>query len=145
MHPILNKNLFFVKEQVGMFKASNNFDIYDGETQQQVLTCREPNLGVFTKMFRFTDYKRMTPFHIEIRTTSGDLVLKVKRGVTFFLSSVEVMDETGRVVGRFKQNSSRWAVSLIFMIPTTKCFVPLKVNGVVGILNSFATMWSLPT
>ncbi len=103
MHPILNKNLFFVKEQVGMFKASNNFDIYDGETQQHVLSCREPNLGIFAKMFRFTDYKRMTPFHIEIRTNSGDLVLEVKRGVTFFLSTVEVKDETGRVVGRFKQ------------------------------------------
>ncbi len=103
MHPILNKNLFFVKEQVGMFKASNNYDIFDPETREQLLTCREPNLGFIAKMFRFTDYKRMTPFHIEIRTTSGDLVLEVKRGTTLFLSKVEVLDANGRVVGRFKQ------------------------------------------
>lgn len=103
MHPILNKNLFFVKEQVGMFKASNNYDIFDPETREQLLTCREPKLGIFAKMFRFTDYKRMTPFHIEVRTTSGDLVLEVKRGTTFLLSKVDVLDENGRVVGRFKQ------------------------------------------
>lgn len=28
MHPLLASNVFLVKEQVGMFKASNNFDIY---------------------------------------------------------------------------------------------------------------------
>ncbi len=29
MHPILNKNLFFVKEHVKVFKASKSFDIFD--------------------------------------------------------------------------------------------------------------------
>ncbi len=91
MHPILNKNLFFVKEQVGVFKAANNFDIFDAETQEQLLTCREPNLGIFTKMFRFTDYKRMTPFHIEIRSMSGELVMEIKRGITFLTSDVSVL------------------------------------------------------
>ncbi len=86
-----------------MFKAANNFDIFDAATQEHILTCREPDLGFFTKMFRFTDYKRMTPFNVEIRTTNGDLVLNVKRGTTFILSKVEVFDENGRLVGQFKQ------------------------------------------
>jgi hypothetical protein len=68
MHPIVNKNLFFVKEYVGLFKASNSFDIFDGENQQLIMQCREENLGFFTKMFRFTNYKRMTPFDIDIKT-----------------------------------------------------------------------------
>jgi hypothetical protein len=38
---------------------------------------REPDLGIFTKIFRFTDYKRMTPFSVEIRTPEGQLVLTV--------------------------------------------------------------------
>jgi hypothetical protein len=68
MHPSLNKNLFFVKEHVKIFKAANSFDIKDLETKEIVLQCREENLGFFTKMFRFTDYKRMTPFNMEIKT-----------------------------------------------------------------------------
>jgi len=103
MNPILNKNLFFVKEHVGMFKAANNYDIYDPQTQEMLMTCREDKLGFFTKLFRFTDYKRMTPFHIEIKTTSGDKVLTVKRGTTWFVSNVEVFDEKEQIVGRFKQ------------------------------------------
>jgi uncharacterized protein YxjI len=103
MHPVLQNNLFFVKEQVGVFKAANNFDIFDPNSGQQILQCREPNLGFISKIFRFTDYKRMTPFHVEVTTPEGHKVLSVKRGISIFLSKVEVMDENDQVVGYFKQ------------------------------------------
>jgi len=103
MNPILNKSLFFVKEHRGIFKAANNYDIFDPNTQQMIMTCREERLGIFTKMFRFTDYKRATPFDIEIKTADGKKVLTVKRGISIFLSSVEVFNENDILVGRFKQ------------------------------------------
>lgn len=103
MHSILNRNLFFVKEHIGMFKASNNYDIYNPENQEMVMTCREENLGFLTKMLRFTDYKRMTPFNVEIKTPNGEKVLTVKRGVSIFLSKVEVFDENEQLIGKFKQ------------------------------------------
>jgi uncharacterized protein YxjI len=103
MNPILNRNLYFVKEHVGMFKASNNYDIFAPDSQEMLMTCREENLGFFTKLFRFTDFKRNTPFHIEIKTTDGKSVLSVKRDTTFFLSKVDVFDENDQLVGRFKQ------------------------------------------
>lgn len=96
-------NQYLVKEHVGMFKAANNFDIFDLETGEEVLQCREPNLGVFNKMFRFTDYKRMTPFDIEIRDTSGSVVCQVSRGLSLFLSTVKVHDASGTYIGGFKQ------------------------------------------
>ena len=61
MENLLHRNLFFVKQHIGLFKAACNFDIYDPSTQQMDLTCREENLGFFTKIFRFTNYKVMTP------------------------------------------------------------------------------------
>ncbi len=103
MHKILNQNLYLIKEHVGIFKAANNFDIYNPETSEMIMTCREEKLGFFTKMFRFTDYKRMTPFHIEIKTAGGEPVISVKRGFTFILSKVDVLDENQNLVGRFKQ------------------------------------------
>jgi uncharacterized protein YxjI len=103
MHSSLQINQFFVKEHVGLFKASNNFDIFDPATKQKILECREPNLGIFAKLFRFTDYKRMTPFNIEIRTPEGAKVLSIKRGISLFTSKVDILDENDRVVGHFKQ------------------------------------------
>ena len=103
MNSILKRNLYFVKEHVGMFKAANNYDILDPENQEMIMTCREDNLGGFTKFLRFTRYKKMTPFHIEIKTASGEKVLTVKRGISIFLSKVQVFDENEKLVGIFKQ------------------------------------------
>ena len=103
MLDILSRNLYLVKEHVGMFKAANNYDIYDPETGVEIMECREENLGIFTKILRFTDYKRMTPFDIQIKTPDGRQVVRVKRGISIFLSKVEVLDEHDRVIGLFKQ------------------------------------------
>ena len=106
MHPSLSQNQFFVKEHVGLLKASNNYDIFDPATEQKILECREPNLGVLAKIFRFTDYKRNTPFNIEVRTPEGVKVLSVKKGLSLFLSKVDVLDENDIVIGRFRQKFS---------------------------------------
>ncbi len=103
MHPAVNRNLFLVKEHVGMFKASNNFDILDPESGEEILHCREPNLGAFSKLFRFTDYKRMTPFDVHITTPDGQPVVRASRGVTFFRSRVNVFDEHDTPIGGFMQ------------------------------------------
>jgi len=104
MNSILDKNLFFVKEHVKIFKAANSFDILDPDTKQIVLECREENLGFFTKMFRFTDYKRMTPFNMVIKTLSGQKIVTVRRGVSFLRSTVEVLNEQDMLIGKFKQH-----------------------------------------
>lgn len=103
MNAILNKNLFLIKEKIGIFKASNNYDIFDPQNNATLLICREPNLGFFTKIFRFTDYKRMTPFNVVISTPEGKPIISVKRGFTIFRSDVEVFDENEKLIGFFKQ------------------------------------------
>lgn len=96
-------NQFLVKEHLGIFKAANNYDIFALDSGEQVLECREPNLGLITKLLRFTDYKRMTPFEIEIRDMQGNLVVTVKRGISIFLSKVSVYDCNNEYLGCFKQ------------------------------------------
>ena len=103
MHDTLQNNLFLVKEHVGMFKASSNYDVYDPETGEVILHCREPNLGFFTKLLRFTDWKTLTPFEVEVTTPDGEPILTVKRGVVLFLSKVDVLDDEDTLVGSFKQ------------------------------------------
>jgi uncharacterized protein YxjI len=103
MHEALSRNLYLVKEHVGIFKAANNFDIYDPETGEMIMECREDNLGIFSKILRFTDYKRMTPFDIRVTDMEGRQVLRISRGISVFLSRVEVFDGADQLVGIFKQ------------------------------------------
>jgi uncharacterized protein YxjI len=103
MYPTLQRNLYVVKEHVGLLKAANNYDVLDPGTGEIILHCREPNLGMLTKMLRFTDYKRMTPFDVRITTPAGEPVVTVQRGISLFLSRVKVLDGNGQHIGGFKQ------------------------------------------
>ena len=103
MHDSLNRNVFLVKEHVGMFKAANNYDICDPETGYVIMLCREENLGALTKFLRFTKYKRMTPFDIRITTPEGQQLVRVTRGLTFLRSKVTVLNGNDEVVGGFNQ------------------------------------------
>ena len=105
MDPILEKNLYLFKEHLGLIKAHNNYDIFDPESKEMILHCREKNLNFFYKIVRIflKDYKRMTPFEIEIKGLTGKKILKVKKGVSLFLSKIQVYDENDNIVGIFKQ------------------------------------------
>lgn len=126
MHAVLHQNLYLVKEHVGLFKAANNFDIFDPATGEKIMECREPNLGIFTRLLRFTDYKRHTPFDVEVRTTSGDLVVRVTRGISLILSKVKVYDGEGEHIGGFKQKF--WSIGGKFDVlsPTDQVLCTLK-------------------
>jgi uncharacterized protein YxjI len=103
MTEILNKNLFLIKEHVGIFKAANNYDVYDPETGNIIMECREPNLGFFTKILRFSDYKTMTPFDVQIRTTDEQRIVRIQRGISLLVSKVIISDGDGNAVGYFQQ------------------------------------------
>ncbi len=103
MLDVLKRDLFLVKEHTGIFKAANNYDIYDPATGAMVMECREENLGFFTKMLRFTDYKTYTPFDVQVRTPQGQQVVRVTRGISIFLSKVQVFDEKDAYIGGFNQ------------------------------------------
>src|SRR5262249_29964656 len=114
MHSVLHQNLFLVKEHVGFMKAANNYDVYDPASGEIILECREPHLGMFTKMLRFTEYKRNTPFDVRVGTPEGEPVLSVRRGMNFFLSKVSVFDEEDERVGGFKQKL--WSIGGAFRV-----------------------------
>lgn len=104
MNPILNHSLFFIKEKVGLLKASNNYDILDPNSKSLLLTSRETKMNFLTRLLRFTDYKTYTPFYFEIKDGKGQTVFTIQRGFTLFLSTVKVFDQRQQLVGMFKQH-----------------------------------------
>ena len=105
MEKNLQKNIFLFKEHLGMFKASNNYDIYDPKTKEIILHCREKNLNPVYKIIRLflTDFKALTPFEIDIRGLDGKRIIKVKKGLSLILSKIEVFDKNDKLIGLFKQ------------------------------------------
>jgi len=103
MTDVINKNLYLVKEHIGIFKAANNYDIHDPESGEMLMECREPSLGWFTKLLRFTDYKAYTPFDVQIKSVDDQRIVRIQRGISIFLSKVEVRDHNNELIGGFAQ------------------------------------------
>lgn len=129
MNSLLNNNLYLIKEHIGLFKAANNFDIYNPETSDIIMNCREENLGFFTKMFRFTKYKMMTPFHVEITTDKGEPILSIKRGSSFFgFKPVSVYDEKGNEIGKLVRKFRLGGAKLEILDSNSNNLCTLKGN-----------------
>ena len=90
------KNTFLFKEHVTLFKGSNNYDVYDPQTKEIILHCREKNLTPLYSLLRLfiTELKSITPFEIEISGLDGKKIIKVKKGLSLVFPKIEVFDET---------------------------------------------------
>ena len=128
MDSILEKNLYLFKEHIGLFKAHNNYDIYDPKSKEIILHCREKNLNIFYKIIRTikSSLKMFTPFEIEITHLNGQKVLKVKKNLSLF-AKVEIFDENNNMVGYFKPKV--WTFSNTFEIYNEKDKLLCKCTG----------------
>ena len=72
------------------------------------------------------DTKKMTPFEIDIKVPGGQRLITVKRGVTWFVSKVDVLDEKGMVVGKFKQKFFSIGGKFDVLDPSEKVLCTLK-------------------
>lgn len=103
MYEVLNRNAFLVKQHISPLKAANSYDIYDPESGQLILECREDNLGLATKALRFTRHKQRTPFDINIRVPNAQPILWVRRGGSLMSAKpVTIQRADGTVVGALK-------------------------------------------
>jgi uncharacterized protein YxjI len=99
----LNKNLLLVKERVDLLKAAHNYDILDPATGLVIMECRENNLRPLTRLLRFSDCKRITPFDLRVTALDGAEILRVVRGIPVYVSRVKVLDAEEHLIGGFKQ------------------------------------------
>jgi hypothetical protein len=117
---VLNRNLFFVRDAVkrSTLKTSDKFDVFDPETQQAVLECREPEIGGLTKIGRSVgghhdagssfDYFAKLP-------DDGPQVFRMARGNTSLTLGnipVAVFDHGNELIGKIKKQA--FAIGLKF-------------------------------
>ncbi|WP_299456042.1 phospholipid scramblase-related protein [uncultured Microscilla sp.] len=102
MHEVLNQNLFFIEEQVGLLRAANNYDVYNPRTQALILTCQEENLSFLTKITRFTPFKTRSSFHLKINNNAGETLFYIKRKATVnpYVTPIEVYSSEDQLIGK---------------------------------------------
>ena len=122
----IKENTYLVKEHVGMFKAASNYDIYDPSTGAVAMECREERLGALTKILRFTEWKRNTPFDIRVRTPDGRQIVRIKRGFSLFLSKGTILNGQDEVIGGFQQQIFSIGGAFTILDPSSRPVCQLK-------------------
>lgn len=99
---MFDRRSYAVKEHVGVFKLTDKYDIFDGETGTK-LGCAVEEISTLKMLLRLIVNKQFLPTTVEIRETDdGPAVISLHRGFSFLRPTVEVRDATGRVIGSFK-------------------------------------------
>ena len=130
MIDVLNRNAFVIQQAFRLLKAGTAYDILDAETGQKLLEGREDNLGFITKVLRFTEQRKRTPFDVKIKLPEGPIILRLTRGFTLLRSSVTLRGDDGKVMATFKQNLvGKVTKSLAVRDPTGRAVFSLQGNG----------------
>jgi hypothetical protein len=126
LREIFNRDLIFIKNAVRAREAkmADKLDVYDPETRQVLLECREPDLGALTKMARLAGgrHDKGTAFDLVASLPGGgQQVLRVARAnATLSLGGppVRIYDDSNTPVGTLKEK--------LFAIGLRYNFVPEK-------------------
>lgn len=142
---ILNRDLFFVKDVVKSHEAktSDKLDVLDPESGDILLECREPDIGVMTKMTRFLggQYDQLAPFNIVASVPgSGEKVLRIARGssvVTFGGSAIEYSDHNDQLICRMAKPFFSFGLAFRFFRDKKDTLFVMRVKSV---LNGYRLM-----
>ena len=117
-----------VKEQIKFFKSHHTYDIYDGDTEEQIGIAEEKR-DFFTRIFRWFVSKQLMPTRVEVRETSDNsLVFVITRGWYLFRSRVEIHDADGMMIGYFKSKLISFGGGFYVYDKSDKQFAEVKGN-----------------
>jgi uncharacterized protein YxjI len=92
---------YFIDEKVNYFKFGNTYNVYNKEGVQ-VGVINQTVTG-WHKFLRLFLNKAMFPFLLEVRDMDQKLQVTVKRGWTFWMSKILILDANDRHLGTIKQ------------------------------------------
>ncbi len=107
------ENEFFIDEKVNFFKFENAYKVYD-QFGQKIGTV-EQDLGILQKILQMLINKAMMPFKFEVKDTGGQVIAGLRRGWTFWMSKIEVIDQDQRVIGYIQQKFKLFKPSFIIL------------------------------
>jgi uncharacterized protein YxjI len=95
------RNVFFIDEKVAVLKFTNSYKIFD-EDGNQIGDVRQKMSG-WHKFLRLFLNKAMMPMNLEISDMSGKTLISLRRGWSFWMSKISILDENGKLIAKINQ------------------------------------------
>jgi uncharacterized protein YxjI len=99
---LLDKKVFFIKEEVDFLKLAGTYHIFDPATNQPLGVAKEEP-GGWIKFLRLFISKLLLPTHIKVYDqTAQSVVFSMKKPFSFIRPKVSVLSSQGREIGCFR-------------------------------------------
>lgn len=96
-----NSGSYFIDQNVRFFKFGNTYNIYNDKGEKIGLVNQQ--MTGWQKVLRLLLKPAMLPFFLEIRNADEQIEAIVKRGWTFFMSTITITNQDGMQIGSIKQ------------------------------------------
>lgn len=94
-------NQMVIQRKPGVFKSEYSYDIYNGETNQLILRCIEPDeKSKVDKLLRYTTLNKSTPVHIDVCKIDGEVLFQIKKSAGKYFSELHIVDNEGYQIAR---------------------------------------------
>ncbi len=122
MSELFNRNFFFVKERVGLFKWANAYDLFD-ENGGKIGEVKEDVSGLGKKLLHFIGFSR---FPIDFFDATGNRIMGIRRPFAFFMPKFLVEDHDGQSLGTYQKKISLLKPQFRLFDPSGALFANLK-------------------
>jgi uncharacterized protein YxjI len=95
---------YLIREHVGAFKLRDVYDIFNGETGEQLGVAQEKK-GMLNIIAGFFISKRNLPTRVDVHAgndINGPILFSIRRGFSFLRPKVEVLGPDGAMLGYFQ-------------------------------------------
>lgn len=92
---------YFIDEKVNFFKFENAYKVFNdrGETIGSIAQ----HLSITQKIVQLFISKKMLPFRLDIKDVHGQVQASIKRGWTFWMSKISILNADGVQIGTIQQ------------------------------------------
>ena len=101
MDKFFQHNTFVIDENIGTFKLSNSYRVYNSQGEE--IGAIQEHKSFWHILLGFFMSNSMLPFELRLLTDDGRNIACLKRGMTFFMSRVRIFDENNDFIGSFQQ------------------------------------------
>jgi uncharacterized protein YxjI len=92
---------YFIDEKVNYLKFGNTYNVFNKEGEQVGVINQE--VTGWHKFLRLFINKAMFPFLLQVKNIDNDLQVSIKRGWTFWMSKITILDNEDKAIGTIKQ------------------------------------------
>lgn len=117
-------NQYFIDQKVNFFKFEAEYKVYDLEGEQIGFIRQKISAG--HKAMRLLLNKAMLPFFLEIVDNEGKVIATIKRGWTFFMSEIVILNQEQQIIGVIKQKWSFFKPTFHIMDAQRKTIAQIK-------------------